>query len=92
MVCFLKRVLIKNNSLFQPFYRVDKARARNTGGVGLGLAIANLVIHKLAGKISIEDSVLGGPRFALQLPKTLTEIDSVTQADNSHTKGDKSRN
>lgn len=78
--------------IFQPFYRVDKARARNTGGVGLGLAIANLVIHKLAGKISIEDSALGGAKFVLQLPKTLTETDSVTLADNSHTKGDKSRN
>lgn len=54
--------------IFQPFYRTDPGRTRNTGGVGLGLAIAHLVITKMSGDIYIEDSPLGGAQFILELP------------------------
>ena len=40
--------------LFERFYRVDKARTRTTGGSGLGLSIAYLLINQSGGSISIE--------------------------------------
>ena len=54
--------------VFQPFYRIDKGRTRNTGGVGLGLAIARLVVTKMSGEIHIESSESGGAKFVLALP------------------------
>ncbi len=46
--------------LFQPFYRVSEARERNSGGVGLGLAIAERAVHAHKGKISAENAKDGG--------------------------------
>lgn len=47
---------IKN--LFERFYRVDKSRARHTGGSGLGLSIVQTIMHRLGGSVVLE-SVLG---------------------------------
>lgn len=54
--------------IFKPFYRVDKGRARTTGGVGLGLAIASLVIAKMSGDIQVDSSIFGGARFRIRIP------------------------
>ena len=51
--------------ILKPFYRIDKSRNRNTGGFGLGLAISNMVIKSVNGKIDISRSVLGGARISL---------------------------
>ncbi|WDE10020.1 sensor histidine kinase [Thalassomonas haliotis] len=48
--------------IVKPFYRTDKSRNRDTGGFGLGLAIANMVVKDTHGWISITDSPLGGAR------------------------------
>jgi signal transduction histidine kinase len=55
-------------SIFDRFYRVDKARARNTGGTGLGLSISKQIINLHHGSITVS-SVLGvGSTFYIRLP------------------------
>ena len=54
--------------VFKPFYRTDKSRNRTTGGFGLGLAIAEMVIKDTQGKIEIGQSDLGGAGFYLSWP------------------------
>ncbi|MGF1776939.1 ATP-binding protein [Vibrio nomapromontoriensis] len=55
-------------SLFEPFYRVDKARDRSSGGYGLGLAIVKHIMLRHNGKVSVCDSELGGACFCLIFP------------------------
>ena len=54
--------------IFDRFYRVDKARTRQTGGFGLGLAIAQQIIQAHNGKITVESKVNQGTRFQICLP------------------------
>lgn len=54
--------------IFDRFYRVDKARARETGGSGLGLSIVKWIIDAHDGKINIESAVEKGTRFVVTLP------------------------
>jgi two-component system OmpR family sensor kinase len=54
--------------IFQPFYRLDRSRDRETGGFGLGLAIAQKAIALHGGKIVLTDSPLGGAKFSVALP------------------------
>jgi len=55
--------------LFEPFYRLDPSRDKNTGGYGLGLAIVKQILLWHQGSVSISVSPLGGARFSLSLPK-----------------------
>lgn len=59
----------KLNDLFSPFYRVDESRTRNTGGVGLGLALVRLIMDQHGGEVNASRSSLGGARFILCWPK-----------------------
>ena len=54
--------------LFERFYRVDKARSRERGGAGLGLAICAAVTELHNGEIRYEDAPGGGARFVVTLP------------------------
>ena len=54
--------------VFDRFYRSDKARARSTGGFGLGLAIAKGIAESHGGKISVTSSQEAGTRFCVRLP------------------------
>lgn len=54
--------------VFKPFYRTDKSRNRTTGGFGLGLAIADMVIKESKGSIEIAQSDLGGAAFYISWP------------------------
>ncbi|MEE8331151.1 MAG: ATP-binding protein [Acidimicrobiia bacterium] len=54
--------------IFERFYRVDKARSRETGGTGLGLAIVRHVAINHGGEVSVSSEEGSGSTFTLRLP------------------------
>ena len=54
--------------IFERFYRVDKARSRDTGGTGLGLAIAKQIMDSLGGRISISSVYGKGTEVIISIP------------------------
>jgi signal transduction histidine kinase len=54
--------------VFERFYRVDRSRARATGGAGLGLAIARQLVEAHGGRIRVESEAGRGTRFTFSLP------------------------
>lgn len=62
--------------VFDRFYRVDHARTRDSGGVGLGLAIAKWVVQAHGGNIRVDNPAEGGSVFCIQLPPAQKEMPS----------------
>ena len=54
--------------VFERFYRVDRARSRDTGGTGLGLAIVRHVANNHRGAVSVDSREGEGSTFTLRLP------------------------
>jgi signal transduction histidine kinase len=56
------------DSIFDRFVRLDEARARESGGSGLGLSIVQELVTAHRGTVSVGDGPLGGARFTVTLP------------------------
>jgi len=55
-------------NIFERFYRVDRSRARATGGSGLGLTIAKRLVEAHSGEIAVQSELGKGSRFSFTLP------------------------
>ena len=62
--------------VFERFYRVDRARSRDTGGTGLGLAIVRHVANNHGGDVSVTSIEGEGSTFALKIPKFVVQNQS----------------
>ena len=58
--------------IFDRFYRVDKARWRESGGAGLGLSIAKWAVEAHGGHIGLDSAPNGGCTFRVSLPAAVT--------------------
>ncbi|MFA7595928.1 MAG: ATP-binding protein [Novosphingobium sp.] len=58
----------KWDAVFEPFVRIESSRNRQTGGAGLGLAIARQLAGRLGGSIGLGNLGSGGLRVAIRLP------------------------
>lgn len=56
-------------NVFEPFVRLEASRSQETGGVGLGLAIARTIIHAHGGDIRLSNRAEGGLRAEIRLPQ-----------------------
>ncbi len=56
--------------VFRPFYRVERSRNRDTGGVGLGLAVVRSIARQHGGEACVENRPQGGLRAVISLPLT----------------------
>lgn len=54
--------------VFERFVRLDEARSRDRGGVGLGLSVVHDIVAAHGGRVSVDASELGGARFEVRLP------------------------
>jgi signal transduction histidine kinase len=64
--------------VFERFYRVDRARSRETGGTGLGLSIVRHVVENHGGRIAVESELGRGTRFEVRFPADGAAIPSGT--------------
>jgi len=55
--------------IFERFYRIDRARSRQSGGTGLGLALVRHVAERNGGSVSVESTVGVGSTFKIRLPR-----------------------
>lgn len=60
--------------IFEPFYRIDKSRNKNTGGYGLGLSLCKTIIEAHGGTISVQSNMGEGVKFSLLLPDSSSTI------------------
>jgi two-component system OmpR family sensor kinase len=66
--------------VFDRFFRVDPARARDNGGVGLGLAIVAAIVEAHGGTVAVETSPGTGARFMVRLPVSVATVTAQPEA------------
>ena len=54
--------------IFEPFYRADPSRSRDSGGAGLGLSIVSAVVGAHGGTVNVKETSGGGVTFEVELP------------------------
>ncbi len=54
--------------IFEPFYRADPSRSRDSGGAGLGLSIVSAVVAAHGGSVKVKQTTGGGATFEVELP------------------------
>ncbi|MGH8406254.1 MAG: sensor histidine kinase, partial [Pseudomonas sp.] len=59
----------KREAVFEPFYRLEGSRNRNSGGVGLGMTISKEAVERLGGRLSLEETPGGGLTAVMWLPR-----------------------
>jgi signal transduction histidine kinase len=64
---------LERAAVFEPFYRIEPSRSRETGGAGLGLAIARAIVEAHGGRISADGAPKGGARIRVVLPAASDE-------------------
>lgn len=65
-----------SSKIFEPFYRVESHRSRQTGGVGLGLALVKKLVEKQMGNIKVSSKLNEGTTFFIEFPaKSLQNCD-----------------
>ena len=60
--------------VFEPFYRVEKSRSRETGGAGMGLAVAQAIARSHGGEIRLQNLPAGGLQASLELPRAAGSV------------------
>ncbi|WP_413792087.1 MULTISPECIES: sensor histidine kinase [unclassified Pseudomonas] len=60
----------KREAVFEPFFRLEGSRNRNSGGVGLGMTIAREATERLGGQLTLEETPGGGLTAVISLPRT----------------------
>ena len=64
--------------VFDPFYRLESSRSRETGGTGLGLSIARTIIQAHGGDIELKNREMGGLAATISMPLT-GELTATTE-------------
>jgi signal transduction histidine kinase len=62
----------QQQTVFQPFYRIETSRNRNTGGIGLGLATVRAIVLDHGGTIGLRNRPEGGLRVTVTVPVEAT--------------------
>jgi two-component system, OmpR family, sensor kinase len=58
--------------IFEPFYRADPSRSRDSGGAGLGLSIVSAVVTAHGGRVKVKQTEGGGATFEVELPLAMS--------------------
>lgn len=66
--------------IFERFYRVDRARSRDTGGTGLGLSIVRHVVQAHGGEVAVDSKEGEGSVFTLVLPLATGSVRKLSEA------------
>ncbi|MDO5518791.1 MAG: ATP-binding protein, partial [Clostridium sp.] len=64
------------NKISQPFYRIDKARSRKAGGVGLGVSLCQKIIEAHKGSLHYDSKVGEGTKVTVTLPMNILQVDN----------------